>query len=254
MDSIFIGDVAGEFKTLMKLLGRCSQGRRVILLGDLNDRGPDTKSVIEWTMSAPNVDVVYANHEDMMIDWYRQTKIYEKRIWLTHNGGEYTLESYGADYINTNSEDEDLAHDDLLRPLIPKEHIEWLASRPKFIEGEGWIASHAPISPVIAWEKFLDLYRYPVSDPRFEDSIIWNRGSPRRRKDQFQIHGHTSFPNVQSAEGLSIHRDGEGMFGVGIDTSKRKKLTALLWPEKTILQEDYVRGNDALAGLPDLEA
>ena len=55
-----IGDIHGQFDTLQSLLrhlgydenGDHPQGRHLILLGDLVDRGPDTPAVLDWYQQA----------------------------------------------------------------------------------------------------------------------------------------------------------------------------------------------------------
>lgn len=245
---IFIGDIGGEFRTLEKLVANCPKDRDILLLGDLNDRGPESREVIEWAMSEPRVDSLYSNHGDIMIDWFLKTKIYRGRVWITHNGGDNTLKSYGADHVTRKlfggglyspyeeyETNENLMEDDAHRALIPPEHIEWLRTRPLFIEGDGWIATHAPINPTIPWEKFIDIHRLPVQDPQFENTVIWNRGGTRRREDgKYQIHGHT--------HGLNLYKDKRGEYGCGIDTSggRNRCLTAFLWPEKTFVQLEFI--------------
>lgn len=246
---IFVGDIGGEFQTLMKLLSNCPKDRDILLLGDLHDRGPESRQVIEWAMANPErVESLHSNHGDIMVDWYLKTKIYRGRVWLTHNGGHTTLRSYGAEHVTRTYDnpssiyyssgtnfctDEDIEEDELHRMLIPPEHIEWLRTRPLFLERDGWIATHAPINPAFPWSKFIDIHRLPVQDPQFESTVIWNRGGTRRRDDGlYQIHGHT--------HGLHLYKDKRGEYGCGIDTSGQGILTAFLWPEKTFVQVEFV--------------
>ena len=50
-----IGDIAGRFDELMLLLAKMPESDKVILLGDMVDRGSQSKQVIEWAMTNPNV-------------------------------------------------------------------------------------------------------------------------------------------------------------------------------------------------------
>lgn len=69
-----IGDVHGEFEALMNLLavlgydqhGRHPRQRRLVFVGDLCDRGPDSPAVVEWVRqrhAEGNALVVLGNHE-----------------------------------------------------------------------------------------------------------------------------------------------------------------------------------------------
>lgn len=69
-----IGDVHGEFETLMRLLhylgyddqGRHPQGRKLVFVGDLCDRGPDSPAVLQWVLQAMTAEHAFAvlgNHE-----------------------------------------------------------------------------------------------------------------------------------------------------------------------------------------------
>jgi hypothetical protein len=69
-----VGDVHGELDALGKLLrrlgydeaGRHAQGRRLVFVGDLADRGPDSPGVVEWVadlVEAGRAQCVLGNHE-----------------------------------------------------------------------------------------------------------------------------------------------------------------------------------------------
>lgn len=214
---IFIGDVAGQYDCLMRLVAKLPAGREILLLGDLCDRGPKSYQVIEWAKTTKGVDSLYGNHEDLFIDTVSQTSHYEHGLWMQVNGGAPTIVSYADAFPD---------EEDMQRKL--KAHITWLTQRPLFREGDGWIATHAPINPSIAFEDFLD-FRNPIREA-LEDNVIWNRGKIRRR-DKYQIYGHNAK--------INLHKDEEGEFGACIDSSREKCLTAFLWPEKTFIQEAF---------------
>ena len=216
-----IADIAGELNALMRLVERIPKGRQIVLVGDLIDRGPSSKEVVAWAIeNKDSVITLKGNHEDMMLDWYYKTNIYDRGIWLD-NGGDKTLISYGA----TNGMTEDS-----VRNLIPVEHMEFLASCPLYFLSEGAVVTHAPIAKrhglitdaldILTWNK------------RTELSVLWNRGMPKRR-EHYQIFRHNSH------WGLDKIIDAEGEFAICLDGSRAKKLTGILWPEQEIFQEDY---------------
>lgn len=95
---IAIGDVHGCATALEKLLDALhpASSDTVVLLGDLIDRGPDSKGVIDRVLELAEVCQVVpilGNHEEMLLAAYdRPTSAGE---WLTH-GGEQMLASYGV--------------------------------------------------------------------------------------------------------------------------------------------------------------
>ena len=69
-----IGDVHGQFEALQNLLhylgyspaGKHPQGRKLVFVGDLIDRGPDSPAVADWAkqaVNAGNAFMVLGNHE-----------------------------------------------------------------------------------------------------------------------------------------------------------------------------------------------
>lgn len=213
-EALIIGDIAGQYDALMRLTEKFPN-TDIILVGDLVDRGPKSKEVIEWAMNNDRVTAVLGNHEHMMIDFCRNAvnrkTVYSPSIWIM-NGGGYTLQSY--DQKDGMSLAESIA-------LIPNKHLEWLESLPIFIQQDGYFISHAP------WSKLLDLsVAMDLTD--FSDSLIWNRYEPKKR-DSFQIFGHNAH------WGVRWFKD----WGVCIDGSRSEVLTGLHWPSKVIYQEPY---------------
>jgi len=196
-----IGDIAGRFDELMLLLVQMPKDEKIILVGDLVDRGPKSKEVIEWAMSTPNVITLMGNHEHMMIDYLLNTGLYGPRIWEM-NGGDKTLDSY------YDSETGDV--------VIPKEHLEWLKNLPKFYKEEGLYISHAPLRSTELG------YKEEIQD------FLWNRNPPPKVPGVFQIFGHNS----------SMKKYGD--YSICIDDCSKRKLTGIHWPSKKIYQQDYL--------------
>ncbi|KEQ01757.1 Calcineurin-like phosphoesterase, partial [Snodgrassella alvi SCGC AB-598-J21] len=75
-----IGDVHGEWEALQQLLhflgydenGRHKHGRKLVFVGDLCDRGPDSPAVLDWVIqavAAENAFTIIGNHElNLLID------------------------------------------------------------------------------------------------------------------------------------------------------------------------------------------
>jgi predicted phosphodiesterase len=67
--TIVIGDVHGCLEELLALLARCHRtpADRVILVGDLVNKGPDSAGVVAWARQN-GVDAVLGNHDDHALD------------------------------------------------------------------------------------------------------------------------------------------------------------------------------------------
>jgi len=63
--TIIIGDVHGCFRELQSLLRkiRVRPDDRLISVGDLICKGPDSRKVLDWAMKTRNLQVVLGNHE-----------------------------------------------------------------------------------------------------------------------------------------------------------------------------------------------
>ena len=229
-----IGDIAGRFDEL-KLLIRQLPGGKIILVGDLVDRGPKSKEVIQFCIDNPHIIALRGNHEDIFIDWYYNhsqqgdRQIYQSGVFGM-NGGGYTLKSYiGLDPI---------VFEDLHRRFpdhrdVPEEHIKYLDTLPLFYETDDLIISHAPINSNYKGEWFdlvNNLDRYRVAN------CLWNRRPATRRKDnKLQIHGHNAGYNI------TYDKDKQGIYCVNVDSSRGDKLTALHYPTMEVFEQEYLK-------------
>ncbi|MET7244122.1 metallophosphoesterase family protein [Methylobacterium sp. EM32] len=115
-----IGDVHGRADLLARLLAaieehRAGRPRRLVFLGDVVDRGPDSAGAVAMLrdLQAREPDAVtclMGNHEAMLLDAAAGTN---RDLWRI-NGGAATLASYGA-----------------VRPgELPAEIVAWIAALP----------------------------------------------------------------------------------------------------------------------------
>lgn len=224
-----IADVAGRYDALMRLVDKMPQ-EEYLFLGDLCDRGLQSKQVIEWVMK--HGKSVKGNHEDMFIDWYENTGRYPMGCW-GWNGGDSTAYSYHPhDPISFNE----------ARKNIPEEHIEWLKSLPKHFENEFVFASHAPLAARVELQEALD-----SEDLEAEGvSVLWHRGFPKKR-EKFQVFGHNShwgltwFTGDKAVITKQTPNPPAGAWAVCLDDSGKRKLTGLNinGDKMTIYQELY---------------
>jgi hypothetical protein len=102
----------------------------LVFLGDMIDRGPDSKGVLDTVMllqkdHPKNVVVLRGNHEDLALDFYVRHRPHSKDAWYM-NGGVNTEMSYPNRQMS-------------------REHIGFLNFLPYHYEAQGFFFSHAPV-------------------------------------------------------------------------------------------------------------
>lgn len=237
---LIIGDIAGRYETLLTLIQKaekfCEEKgyelEKIISVGDMPDRGPKSKEVLYFFKDDPRAEAVLGNHDHMMLNTCLDDgSYYDDDLWTGWNGGTATVKSFYPT----------LPTDEAIQK-IKEEHGEllaWMSELPLYIELDGAeenstkaFISHAIKNP--AWSLDLACDLGECIDRRTRDSIIWNRGSPRRMEDRYQVCGHNSH------WGLQPFNDEEGEYGICLDTSRQQVLTGLLWPTKDLIQQDYI--------------
>lgn len=98
-----ISDIHGCYETFIKLLEKIhlKKSDRLVIIGDLIDRGTGSKQVIDKIIELQNdgfkILVTMGNHEDLMIESTKST--IKKDTWL-FNGGDETLKSFNVSNYN----------------------------------------------------------------------------------------------------------------------------------------------------------
>ena len=117
---------------------------KIVFLGDMIDRGADSKGVIDRIKDLvdkhpDNVIALAGNHEWLCIDAHTQHSFDAKHIWW-QNGGHSTLKSFELSNQFPSDQDE------FPKPVanIPDDYIKWMASLPLSYEDNGFFFSHAP--------------------------------------------------------------------------------------------------------------
>ncbi len=87
-----VGDVHGCARQLRDLLKRLPG--QIVLVGDLVDRGEESKAVLDMVMARTDVISLMGNHEEMLLAFLNNPEG-AGAAWLRH-GGLQTLASYGA--------------------------------------------------------------------------------------------------------------------------------------------------------------
>ena len=159
-----IGDVHGYADTLLALLDSLdlSSRDRVVLLGDLVDRGPRSCEVIRIARENPQIFSVLGNHEEMMLNSFDvdniETMTAQQTNWF-YVGGRATNQSYIDEFTNSQGDIDDFD----LRMRVGKD-LAWLDSLPHHIVLDDFRLVHAGYSP---WDGDLDL--------QSTDTLMWIR-------------------------------------------------------------------------------
>ena len=133
-----IGDVHGHSDALENLISELdpNPGDRLVFLGDLIDRGPDSRMVIRIARSRADTFVLRGNHEQMAITGFSGD---EKVSWAPpldwlYNGGAQCLDSY-------RDAEGELVTDEWLQDLV------WMVKLPHIFILDEWILVHAGVDP-----------------------------------------------------------------------------------------------------------
>jgi serine/threonine protein phosphatase 1 len=212
-----IGDIHGRRDCLDTLIGmidadNAARGRadtKLVFLGDLVDRGEDSRGVVERAMhiaKSPKTILLMGNHEEIMIRAWEGDR---KAAGLFHRvGGRETMLSYGVSEADYDSCDlGDLA--DLIAARVPVEHIAFMRGFVDQWQCGDYLFVHAGIRPGV-----------PLDDQR-ESDLRWIR---REFLDDPRDHG------VMVVHGHSITEEvDEQPNRIGIDTGAfaSGRLTAL---------------------------
>lgn len=218
---IFVGDVHGcidEFNELITKLSYDPKQDRLILLGDLIDRGPDSVGVVRRAREM-KLECVMGNHEHKYVKWFRsqgtRVDVYDKRAFYT-----------------------ELADQD----------ITYIQSMPTYIELDNVIAVHAGLKPGISLSNQtkddMMYLRYTDDNRKFISLKKINKLGKEATGAKFWtefwqgpksvVYGH----NVYSYDDPLIEEVAPGVYCYGIDTGCcfGGRLTALIWETKEIVQ------------------
>jgi len=190
-----IGDIHGEYETLLALVSKLPKDTEIIFVGDLIDRGAKSKEIIEFVRKN-NYRCVLGNHEQLMIDYGTSfTKTYPKSTnpsflhsWY-NNGGKETLISYGLLKYDREEGLSCVENSQMMEQFL--DDIEWLKSLPLYIElpqninNKPVVISHAPCADV--WHH----HDNPDALETFREYALWHRRDPKPESEIYNIFGHT---------------------------------------------------------------
>jgi len=171
MRTFIISDIHGKnilFRKALKSV-KLKKSDLLILLGDLIDRGENSKGVLDTIFLLKehgfNIKLVFGNHEKMFLDSFKNENEHTK--WMI-NGGDKTLSSFLTSDIEK----------------IPKKYIELIQSFKYYLEIDNYIFVHAGLNMKIE-DPFKDI-----------ETILWERNPIELMNEDWLgnrklIHGHT---------------------------------------------------------------
>jgi len=203
--------VHGCYDTLMDLLKLIPKNAEIIFLGDLVDKGLNSKKVIDFVIEG-NYKCILGNHEKYMLT-YIEESLYKNinNKWSISDekyGGKQTL----ANYINDDSSLE--------------KHLDWIKDLPSYILIENNFITHGYGLP----------YFNRKDDPNYKKQLMTNRLHKSKYESEWEdrnshniinIFGHCAFKEVNI---------GEKYFGIDTGCVYNNKLTAIELNSKKIIQ------------------
>ena len=166
-----MSDLHGKYKLFLEMLEliQFSDKDTLYIIGDVVDRGEEPIRILQYIMKCENIHLILGNHEQMLLDSYRQNfnyYAYDTQLWVS-NGGFTTY-----DELMTLKEEERLEIISYLSTLPYKKEI--TIDKNKFILVHGCYGNN-------------------------KKDILWKRmnESVKRPTDAIIVFGHTPTCNYQ---------------------------------------------------------
>lgn len=219
--TIVVGDIHGcidEFKELIQTLAYNKEADRLILLGDLIDRGPDSVAVVRLAREM-DLECVMGNHEHKFIKWYRsvgtKNDVYDSRPHYTQ---------------------------------FSDEDVNYIMRMSSYIKVDDYVIVHAGLRPHVPLDRQAkeDLFyiRYMDSQKRTLSLHKINKAGSKEAIDahfwtEFWdgadniVYGHNVSPEVR----VDVHPySGKTCYGIDQGACFGGKLTAMILETKEIVQ------------------
>ncbi len=188
-----IGDLHGRLDLLRDILRRLNddvdrRGRcptRVVLLGDMIDRGPSSRQLVDFVRGLQSrtstVVALCGNHEEMLLKSAEGNGTVQQ-VWV-ENGGDATLQSYGIDPVQF-MQLEPQVRGRVLERTLGTDTLAWLNSLPLTYRSGDYFFCHAGVRPGVQLEhaktgrSALDTNGIPP-----EQAASWRRDRTRSQRN-----------------------------------------------------------------------
>ena len=229
-----IGDVHGHYNELICLINKLPNkfDSKICFVGDLIDRGPDSKKVVDL-IKQRGYDCVMGNHEQMCIDF---------------NGNPYNMSGgYGAQTLNLFGGNGGVATLNSYKnyELLRQDVDDFFSKLPLYIvypeainkDGKKLVVSHSCINNYIDENLNLVMSEFLQEDELdVVENIIWNRdlliknqNHIKELKKYFNVFGHTITEKP-------IINNKFAAIETGVANKNGGKLTCLAYPSMKIYQ------------------
>lgn len=246
MNIIYTTDIHGCWFTLTRLLNVIPKPFQLIFGGDLIDRGPHSRKVIEFAMEN-SIPTCGGNHCDLCVAFYRGSRahchhLYDRGVWLD-NGGDVAATNWNT-FDKRGTTDIpvwEMRRDKRIGGRVPDNVLDWMEKLPAYIipdapvdeNGRRLLISHTGYglhADVGDWHTAL-------WGRRGHDRGAWKvdlETGEAIDDGYFRVYGHTRVEKVRVEED-SVNIDSGaayGKYGFG-------HLTAFMWPSKQIFTVPY---------------
>ena len=220
-----VGDIHGRLDLLDELLGKIDSDAAmrgpsetmIIFLGDLVDRGPNSRGVVERLLDFRDngrpCRFLMGNHEEIFLKALRGER--GAMRFFVRIGGRETIASYGV----SDHEYRTLGFDELtelLRERVPAEHVKFLSSFEEWFEVGDYLFVHAGIRPGVEL------------DAQSAADLHWIRDDFLLHRDSFGkivVHGHTITDDIDVRStriGIDTGAYASGrLTAIGLEASER---------------------------------
>lgn len=189
-----IGDIHGMFKPLEALVSaieRHDNARQLIFVGDYVNRGPDSKSVIDFLLTLHDAHFLRGNHDDVFDQVLSGQSVCgepgdDNRVanfqWFMQHGLDKTLASYGisdSEMKRVLRKPSAEAIDFLVEP-VPRAHREFVRKLPLVQESDDMFVAHAK------WDIYTPCHDPAIADRASKQSVQYSLLWGRYRRDEIE--------------------------------------------------------------------
>lgn len=242
-----IGDVHGQVDKLRTIIDKLATvpriaDRWIVFIGDLVDRGPESKAVIDvycqLAAQHDKVTWVCGNHELAMagslklfdvpdfVDWPSR--------WLPNYDSDKTFASYGVEFGNLEG----------LREALPEQHAALLADLPWAVEHPRYLFVHAGLDVNLPFSTQVQILRqrdFTLAHPPWLYDKSFVHGSAPADCPPTVVVGHVPLPEV---------RFGNRVIGTDTTGGVAGHLSCVLLPENVVVNSDPDAGPVSMVPVP----
>ncbi len=206
--TIIVGDIHGCFKEFLDLLEATNyndETDRLILGGDLINKGPYSREMLEWLEQHPKVEKILGNHELKFLESARDPKSASKKMQFLLEELRDDLEKW-SDYISNwplyiEADDFLVVHGGVIPDRHPRETLPVIVTNLRYWGGKADDLNNANNPP------WYELYK----------------------KEKLIVYGHWAMKGL-NVRPNTIGLDTGGVYG--------RKLSAVILPERKIVSVD----------------